>query len=65
MQHIKTILDKYKGLSMAQFNHIKANNITDFELVGDLSDFDNDLLQYKDKQGKLITVFSNGEVYQD
>jgi len=60
-----SLIEKMKGLSMAQFNHIKKNNITDFNVVGDLADFDNDLLQYINHAGKKITVFTNGEIYQD
>jgi hypothetical protein len=59
------LIEKMKGLSMAQFNHVKKNNITDFNVVGDLADFDNDLLQYINHAGKKITVFTNGEIYQD
>jgi hypothetical protein len=63
MQHISETLDKYKDLSLQQFNHIKANNITDFEMIGDLSDFDNDFLVYKNGKGEEIQVSTNGEVY--
>lgn len=63
MQHIKTQLEKYKDLSMAQFNWVKKNNITEFELIGDLADFDNDFVEYKNEKGETILVATNGEVY--
>ncbi len=65
MQHIKHHLAKYKDLSRQQFNHIKQNNITEYNLVGDLSDPENDLLKYKDANGDNITVFTNGEVFNE
>jgi len=55
-------LNKYKGLSMHQFNHIKANDIQDFELIGDLSDENNDILTYINDKGEKIAVFTNGEI---
>lgn len=63
MYNIKQVLDKYKTLTMAQFNHIKANNITDFEVIGDLSDFDNDFLVYHNQKNEEILISSNGEGY--
>lgn len=63
MQHIKQTLSKYQGLSRHQFNHIKANNIDNFELIGDLSDENNDLLKYTDANGDNIIVFTNGEIF--
>lgn len=65
MQHISSTLNKYQKLSLAQFNHIKKHNVTDFQVIGNISDPEHPLLQYKDYQNNLITVFSNGEVYQD
>ena len=65
MQHIKQQLDNYKDLSMAQFNHIKQNNITEYNLTGDIQNPKHDLLQYLNEKGELITVFNNGEIYQD
>jgi hypothetical protein len=60
--HISDQLNKYKGLSMAQFNHIKANDIQDFELVGDLSDENNDIVTYINDNGEKIAVFTNGDI---
>jgi hypothetical protein len=57
------LLEKMKGLSMAQFNYIKANNITDFEVIGDLADFDNDFVSYRNAKGEEILVNTIGEVY--
>ena len=59
------LINKMKGLSLAQFNHIKRNNITDFELVGDLSDYNNDFLVYKNEKGEEIHISTNGEGYND
>ena len=65
MQHISKTLSDYQGLSMHQFNHIKKNNIKNWQIVGDLSDEQHDFLQYTNEQGKEITILSTGEVYQD
>jgi len=47
---------------MQQFNHIKANDIQDFELIGDLADENNDILTYINNKGEKIAVFTNGEI---
>jgi hypothetical protein len=60
MEHIKKELDKYKGLSMQQFNHIKKYNVKEFESVGDLADEDNDILIYTDELGREVNVLANG-----
>lgn len=61
MQHISQTIDKYKGLTMHQFNAIKRLDLTDFSLVGDLADHDHDIVEAT-HDGQTIYILSTGEI---
>jgi len=55
------LINKMKGLSMAQFNHIKKNNITDFEVI-EFKDKHN-ILIYKNYKGETVSINTIGESF--